>query len=287
MIKHLLIGALAALALVAPAFAAEAAPSLRIALVSDTHTTRGTAEDQPLYKERLDHVIASVNGANADLVLIAGDLTQGGKPEEMADFQDQIKGFHAPVWFVFGNHDVGNKRTPGQKGGVTAERIALAEKTLGPAFWSRTAGGVRVIGITSSLLGSGLPREADEWGFLENELKTPSKAPTLVLMHYPLYLQSPDEPGGAYWNLEPGPRARLLSLLRSGGVTAALSGHLHRPLTGQIGGIFLYTTPPVSFGLPRTKQAEGWTLVTLSQDGRITADFHPTDAPSAELPKKE
>ena len=40
-----------------------AAGSARIALISDTHTTRGKNEDQPLYKGRLDQVIEAVNAA--------------------------------------------------------------------------------------------------------------------------------------------------------------------------------------------------------------------------------
>src|ERR1041384_4036758 len=81
-----------------PAFVngAPEAVAVRFALVSDTHTTRGTQGDQPLYKGRLDQVIAAVNAADVNAVLIAGDLTQSGKPEEMADFRAQIRGFRAP-----------------------------------------------------------------------------------------------------------------------------------------------------------------------------------------------
>jgi len=287
MIK-ILLGILATTSLITPVFAADTPSPLRIALVSDTHTTRGTAEDQPLYKEHLVHVIASVNSAKVDAVLVAGDLTQGGKPGEMTDFLAQIKGFQAPVSFVYGNHDVGGKHAPGVKGGVTADRVTRAEQTFGSlSFWSRAFAGIRVVGINSSLLGSGLPEEAEQWSFLENELKAPSKEPTILLMHYPLFVKSAGEPGGEYWNVEPLPRARLIALLQSGGVRAVLTGHLHKSLTAQQNGIFLYTTPPVSFGLPRGKQPEGWTLVTISQSGDVTADFHPTDAPLQELPKKE
>lgn len=43
-----------------------------LALVSDTHTTRGTQEDQPLYRGRFEKAIAAVNAAKVDAVLIAG-----------------------------------------------------------------------------------------------------------------------------------------------------------------------------------------------------------------------
>lgn len=280
--RTITVGFMAFLALAAFAAFAADAPPLRIALIADTHTNSATTGDQAKYKERLDHVIASVNSADADLVLIAGDLTQSGKPEDMAGFQTQIKGFHAPVWVVAGNHDVGAKHIPGKEGGVTAARVDLYEKNFGPSFWSKTQSGVRVIGIDSSLLGSGLSREADQWAFLETELDAPRKTPTLLVTHYPLFLTTADEPGGIYWNMEPQPRARLLTLLRRGGVRAVLSGHLHRPLVALQDGIFLYTTPPVSFGLPSGKQSEGWTLVTVSQDRQIAADFHQTDAPAPE-----
>src|SRR4051812_17690406 len=60
----------------------------RIALVSDTHCTRGEKEEQPRYHARLDKVIAAANAAKVDLVLIAGDLTEDGKPEQIIDFKE-------------------------------------------------------------------------------------------------------------------------------------------------------------------------------------------------------
>ncbi|MES2464598.1 MAG: metallophosphoesterase, partial [Armatimonadota bacterium] len=59
-------------------------PAARIALVSDTHTNFGTEGDQPLYRERLAKVIAAVNGAGVDVVVVAGDLSENGTPEEFA-----------------------------------------------------------------------------------------------------------------------------------------------------------------------------------------------------------
>jgi len=148
--------------------------TVRIALLSDTHTTRGTAEDQALYKGHLDQVIAQVNQAKVDVILIAGDLTQDGKAQDQADFQAQIKGFKVPVLVVPGNHDIGNKTTPEQARTVTTKRIAAYEQAHGPSFWSDSRFGIRVIGIGSPMLGSGLPREAEQWTFLEKELALPS-----------------------------------------------------------------------------------------------------------------
>ena len=263
------------------------AKTVRIALLSDPHESLTKIGDEAAYKARFDRVITEVNDAKVDMVLIAGDLTQSGKPEQITAFTTQVKGFVAPVRTVFGNHDVGAKKgVTGAKPdeGVSAERVARLEAALGPSFFADTVAGVRIVGINASLLGSGFPIETRQWDFLERELapqrsvSTSATLPILVLSHYPLYLTSPDEPGGAYWNMEPAPRKRLLSLIeKNGNVRAVLSGHLHRSISGRTpSGVFLYTTPPVSFGLPKGRQSEGWTLITITlPSGAIQADFHP------------
>lgn len=262
----------------AGALLAAAAPSradtvfpVRVALVTDTHTTRGTSGEQPLYKGRLDKTIEQVNGAHVDLALISGDLTDGGKPEQYADFKAQAAGFQAPAYWIPGNHDVGNKHVPGKPGGVSDRRVVAFETALGPSYWAIEKAGLRVIGIDSAVLGSGLQTEADQWAFLEKELARPSPLPTLLVTHYPPFIVNPDEPGG-YWNIEPEPRARLLQLAKTGGVCAILSGHLHRPLRNSWNGIPIITSLPVSFGLPAGKQPVGWTLITVYSNGLVTAE---------------
>ena len=281
--RQCLYAALAWLALVIPIHSAEptAASPIRLALVSDPHVTRGTNEDQAHHKARFSQVIAEVNMARVAVVLIAGDLTQDGKAQEMADFQEQIKTFTAPVWFVPGNHDVGNKFISGQtnQSGVTEARVRSFEQTLGPSFFVRERPGLRVIGLNSPILGSGFPREEAMWEFLEKELAKPKTPPTVLFTHYPLFVAAADEKGGDYWNVEPVPRLRLLALLQRGGVRTVLSGHLHRELIVRENGMTFATTPPVSFGLPKGKQPEGWTLVTLPAEGDAQIEFQHLRAP--------
>lgn len=266
----------------APQTAAPKNRVLRIALVADPHVNSAATGDEANYKARFLRVIAEVNAAHVSRVLIAGDLTQNGKPEQFAEFKELIKGFQSPVSVVCGNHDVGPKIgiTDAKLGsGVTAERVAKYEALFGASFYTLNWEGVRIIGLNSPVLGSGLPVEARQWEFLKHEL-LPSASPgipTLLVTHYPLYLVSPEEPGGIYWNVEPAPRARLLDLIKkNGNVLAVLTGHLHRPLVNKTsGGVLLYSSPPVSFGLPAGKQPEGWTLVTIATPTNvIQTEFH-------------
>ena len=220
-----------------------------------------------MYRARLDKVIGAVNECGADFVVITGDLTEDGKQPELEDFAKQIKGFKAPVLYVPGNHDLGNNIIPGKGGSVSVERAERYEQALGPTFFARDVKGVRVIGVNSPVFGSGFEIEQKMWTFLERECARPAGKPASAFMHYPPFVRSADEGGGDYWNIEPEPRARLLKLLKQAGVKTVLTGHLHRDLTNRHDGTIFITTRPVSFGLPKGKQPEGWTLVTLPTGG--------------------
>jgi len=249
------------------------AKPIRIALVSDPHVTLSTDPEKALYEKHLEEVIPDVNAAKPDFVLIAGDLTDGGLRPQLETFKRHLREFKEPVFYVPGNHDVGDKHLPG-KTGVTPARIAVFEQILGPSFFVKRRDGVRVIGIDSSVLGSGLPAEDEQWKMLEKELAKSAAQPTIVLMHYPPFLEDEHETGGGYWNVEPAPRERLMALLRQGGVHLVLCGHLHRPLRVQTGDIHIVATLPVSFGLPLHKQPEGWTMVTLQPEAGPILEEH-------------
>lgn len=244
--------------------------SLRVALVCDTHTNLDTEGEHALYRAHFDAIIEQVNAAKVDLVLLGGDLTEGGKPETIAAFLAQSAKLKAPQLRVAGNHDVGAKKAEGIKSNLSDERVARFEALMGPSLWACEIGGARFIGVNASLFGSGLEHETAQWEFLEKELAKPAAAPlgSHLLTHYPPFLTAPDEPSD-YWNIEPAPRARLLKLLQQAKVRGVFSGHLHRPLFNQTDEFTLVTAPPVSFGLPRGKQPEGWTLITIAPGGAI------------------
>ncbi len=245
----------------------------RVALLSDPHVNRDTNGMNATFKPHFEKTIADVNAANVNLVLIAGDLTQSGKPEEMDDFKAHLKKIKAPVYYVPGNHDVGHKFNSGKnEGTVTAERVEAYEKKLGPSFFVKKKSGIRIIGLNSSILGSGFESEEKMWNLFQKEMsKRP--VPTIVFQHYPLFTKNVSEAGGVYFNVEPEPRHRLLNQLKQGGVKIFLSGHLHHEQKYEQDGILLFSTAPISFGLPKGKQPEGWTLVTIFKDGNAKTEF--------------
>lgn len=259
---------LSVLCLALPAVAAD----VRIALVSDPHVTLDPAHAD--YVQNFERVIGEVNSEKVDAVLLAGDLTESGDPPSLAKFAEMAKRFEAPTRWVPGNHDIGAKPLPDKKSGLSAARVERFEQKLGKSFWAADVlPGVRVVGVASSLFTSGLPAEAEQWTMLDRELAAAPPAGTrkLLLTHYPPFVSDAGE-ADEYFNVSRAARGRLIDLIEKGGVTAVLSGHLHRPLSTRIGRVPVVGTTSVSFGLPRGKQQVGWTLVTLADDGSVRGE---------------
>ena len=72
--------------------------TIRIAAAADVHAAE-------IHRERLESAFAELQG-RADLVLLAGDLTTHGRPEEAAVLADACRAIDCPVVAVLGNHDV-------------------------------------------------------------------------------------------------------------------------------------------------------------------------------------
>jgi 3',5'-cyclic AMP phosphodiesterase CpdA len=249
------------------------APAARIAFLSDTHVNLRTNEPQAAYNMRFGQAIEEVNAAKVDLVLIAGDLTDGGTQEQMALFKRKASQFKAPVLFVPGNHDVGIVGNGEVKTSITPERVTQFAKVLGPNWFAQEKAGVRVVGINSCLFGSGFKEEEEQWKFLEKELAGPHAKPTLLLEHYPLFIKTNDEPRIGTWNVQPELRQKLLALAQRAEVRAVLTGHLHYPITNRLDGILFLGNTTTAFGLPPGKQPEGWMLLTVPREGEVRFEF--------------
>jgi 3',5'-cyclic AMP phosphodiesterase CpdA len=238
---------------------------LRFAWLSDPHL--GTGVDLEAFRRRFAEAVAGARATAPAFTLITGDLVDQADPESYDYYRRLAAELPGPVYCVPGNHDVGEKRFAAAPQGsvVTTERLALYRAQAGPTWHTFEAAGRHFLLLTSSLLGSGLPDEAAQWTWLEAELAKRTPAPLYLALHHPLFLDTPDEPGGTYWNVEPAPRKRLLALLQQHGVRAVFSGHIHRGLRHCYSGTELLTQTAVSFGLgDPDHRVEGWSLVTLN-----------------------
>ena len=76
---------------------------IRIAAAGDLHASEAT-------RERVEHAFDTV-AAESDVILLAGDLTTTGEPEQAQVVADACRGLDVPVFAVLGNHDFHAGRT--------------------------------------------------------------------------------------------------------------------------------------------------------------------------------
>jgi len=70
---------------------------IRIAAAGDVHASEAT-------RERVERAFAQVE-SESDVILLAGDLTTTGEPEQARVLADACRGLSIPVFAVLGNHD--------------------------------------------------------------------------------------------------------------------------------------------------------------------------------------
>jgi Icc-related predicted phosphoesterase len=72
-------------------------PVVRVAAAGDLHCRES-------HREQIEAAFAGLTG-EVDLVLLAGDLTTHGEPEQAQILVDAVRGLDVPVFTVLGNHD--------------------------------------------------------------------------------------------------------------------------------------------------------------------------------------
>lgn len=76
--------------------------TIRIAAAGDIHCDEHS-------RERVELAFAGLDG-EADMLLLAGDLTTHGRPEDARVLADACRGLDMPVYAVLGNHDCHSER---------------------------------------------------------------------------------------------------------------------------------------------------------------------------------
>ncbi len=154
-------------------------PSIRIALVSDTH--------YGVYRHAtpMARIVRAVNREDVDAVLIAGDFTYHIRADRLERALGAIRDVEAPVYAVLGNHDIG---LPGPDLGTPLIRalddlgVTLVENR---AFDLELGEGRVVLSGASDLWGRG-----QDFRF---SATLPDGVPVLLLTHNPdTALNAPD-----------------------------------------------------------------------------------------------
>ncbi|MBO0853690.1 MAG: metallophosphoesterase [Nocardia sp.] len=173
-----------------------------------------------------------------DHLILAGDLTNAGTPEESLGVQRRLEGWGRPgrdLLLCRGNHDRPRKGMPWESGPQLAG--TAYHDCWGACFLPRQRlsnhqlDGLRVIGLdTTDLDGSGGRVDAEQMYQLRSALRDEPDQPTLVFGHHPVTRESARSNfGGPGFVLDRHDAADLHRLYRDApGTFLHHSGHTHR-----------------------------------------------------------
>jgi 3',5'-cyclic AMP phosphodiesterase CpdA len=227
-----------------------------IAQLSDVHVGGGR------YRQGLLHTaIAEINTAEPDLVVVAGDLTDEGYPDEYPLAKEELAALECPeVVLVPGNHDARNVG------------YLLFEDTFGTrdSRMRIEVGGLEIalVAVDSSKpdLDEGeVGREHYRW--IQEGFADEADLRVFVCHHHLMPI-----PGTGRERNQVLDAGDVLSLLRQAGVDLVLSGHRHVPYVWPVAGMLLVHSGTVSTLRTRGFPHPAYNLIHV-ETGRISVEL--------------
>ncbi|KPK98261.1 MAG: hypothetical protein AMK75_07095 [Planctomycetes bacterium SM23_65] len=202
----------------------------------------------PAWAENWQTAQKQIREINPELLLVGGDLTRDGSIHdfELEAAKADLDAMPFPCHVIPGNMDTGNKHAPCQGArddrddlslNVTSGQIERYKHTFGEFPWSFIHRNVRFSGFYAALAGSGLSEEDQMWTWLEGLKDLPRAEHHVIITHYPLFLDTPDQPTFDitktdeylpwYFSIDKEHRERIMGAFKASGVTIAISSHIH------------------------------------------------------------
>jgi 3',5'-cyclic AMP phosphodiesterase CpdA len=220
----------------------------------------------PAWNENWQTARQQMIDINPDLLLVGGDVARDGLIHkfELESIKQDMQELPFPHFVIPGNMDIGNKKTeikgPNRDDislNVKMEAIKQFEDVYGALWWSFEHRDVRFSGFCDLLINSGLPLERDLWTWLDEQTALPPVQHHVWLMHYALFVDSPEEPNfnisskdtynDWYFGIDDPGRSQLYEVFKKTHTDIVLSGHIHCRKAHQIDGIRFYKGPATSF----------------------------------------
>lgn len=230
----------------------------RFAVLSDVHLATDAIGTWKLFhrtERHLEAAVECVNERSVDGVIVAGDLTRNGEPEEFGRF-DELAAFDPPMVAVPGNHDL--PTTFDDHASLPIRSFEDRYTPDGLPFVTRL-GALDVIGLNSHAATVGAPAEsydgrlsAEQLMWLDETLATVDPDTTIVTVHHNLpatgelyerYRAELPVRGEVPGFTNPQP---LVELLAQYDVALVVTGHLHFPAIEDSDGVRELTVPAVS-----------------------------------------
>jgi predicted phosphodiesterase len=235
---------------------------MRFIVVADSHIRFpdddvATYPSNALMVDRNRRVVELCNRLDPEFVVHLGDIVHPLPVEEAHEATVQLavevySKLEAPIHYVAGNHDIGDK--PDALVAVPAvaeENYPVFERYWGPPFGSFDLEDCHFVIVDTPVLNSGLLRESAQEAWLDRDLALARSRGrrVFVFTHYPPFVHDPAE-DEHYDNIGEPARSQLLDTLERHKVEAVFSGHVHNFLYNHHEGTDLYVVPATGFVRP-------------------------------------
>jgi 3',5'-cyclic AMP phosphodiesterase CpdA len=202
---------------------------LRIALISDTHLAARAKE----FAANFEAASRWIGEEKFDLVIHLGDVTADGasEPIEIAEVSALLASCPVEIRYLPGNHDVGdNPPAPGAASDeppFAPERLEAYRAVFGADRWALEAEGWRLVGLDAQLFGTGTAEEADQFTWLEAEMKSVN-CPVGLFVHKPFFRHGPGDTEAHSRYVPAIERRRLFEIMQGRDLRFVVSGHAHQ-----------------------------------------------------------
>jgi 3',5'-cyclic AMP phosphodiesterase CpdA len=252
----------------------------RVILVSDSHLSANA----PQARANWDAVLSYVAADAPDLVIHLGDLSLN-RTNDAADLhygRQQLDRLPVPWRAVPGNHDIGDNPWPGAPAGITVDagRHQRWLDIVGADHWSMQVGGWVFLAVNAQLPGSGLPAEAAQWSWLEEQAREHHGQPIALITHKPVTATGTElaaAPPYRFW--PPSAYQRLTALFGDTPPALVMSGHVHQYRTLALDGTDHLWVPTTWAVLPDQVQP----VLGVKRCGIVSLTFGTGTPPRPEL----
>ncbi len=233
----------------------------QFAIISDLHIALPhTIWDHPkrfhlveLSIPALESALQHLSYLHLDFLLIPGDLTQHGEPENHQWLQQRLSQLPYPVYVIPGNHDIPSALAQEKSIGQAEfphyyHQFGYGDRTQ-TDYTCELLPGVRLIGLDSNefdaeghQLSYGYLNE-QQFAWLEQVLATTDEPLRLVMIHHNVIEHLPDQRNhglGQRYMVKNGDH--LIKMLQAAGIHLLFTGHLHVQDIAQQGNLYEITT---------------------------------------------
>lgn len=202
---------------------------LRVVFLTDLHLSAS----RRFYQDNWDMIVAWVNDARPDCVVVGGDLVLSDPDidEDHAHAHAELRRLEVPFFVIPGNHDVGDNIVSGAMSKrVTSERRARWISRFGPDYWRHDVGEWTLIGVDAQILnGDGLADEDEQQAWLSRTVSSvDADRPIALFVHKPLFMDHPSEEAVQAHCLELAARRQLLAPFSEHRLLLIACGHKHQ-----------------------------------------------------------